>query len=125
MSWIPEKYSHLIGTHCWFCDREYSKSKSVFKSNGNPLKKTREHIIPKSRVIYNIPTNYIGTCADCNTLKAKRDAIEFATHIEHLILIKSTTGHSMSKLFETMRRRAWKLYNKTSFLHKNYQRIRL
>jgi hypothetical protein len=122
---IFETYGKEKGTRCWFCDREYLVDKTVFISKGYPLKKTREHIVNKKKIIYNVPKNYIGSCKDCNHLKAARDAREFALWLDEMIESELYIWHEMGDYMKTMRNRAWKLYNKTSYLHKNYQTIRL
>jgi hypothetical protein len=121
MIWT-EKYSHISGTHCWFCDREYATSKCLTAYKGFQLRRTREHIVPKSKMIYNIRHNYIGSCIDCNGLKKNMTADQFAEYIAWLM---KTGGHEMWFLLPMMKKRAWKLYNKTSYLHRNYKTIRL
>ena len=111
-----------MGTHCWFCDRQFGVDKQIYSRSGTPLVRTREHIIPKSRIIYSYRRNYIASCHDCNSLKGRMDAKQFAVHIEKLMKLES---HNMSKLLPLMRVRAWKLYNKTSYLHKNYRNLTL
>jgi hypothetical protein len=126
---IFETYGKENGTRCWFCDREYGIDKvlsiSRHISKDKPIKKTREHIIPKSKIIYNIPKNYIGSCNECNLLKGKLDARGFAMWLHAMIESELYIWHEMGDYMKTMRNRAWKLYNKTSYLHKNYQTIRL
>lgn len=113
-----KKYHHLIGTHCWFCDREYETNKCLTVSIGEKLKRTREHIIPRSKIIQNISRNYIGSCVDCNNLKRSMFSDIFAEYINRLI--EKDNPHKMYDSLPTIEKRAWKIYNKTSFLHRNY-----
>lgn len=125
MNPFQDKYSHINGTHCWFCDREYATSRHIYVGCGRPLLRTREHIIPKSKIIYNYPKNYIGSCGDCNSLKGTHDARRFAEKIIFLTKKLKKGEHNMYHLFPIMKQRAWKLYNKTSYLHRNYKELRL
>jgi Zn-finger protein len=102
---FQNKYSHKIGTHCWFCDKRFSEK----------IIRTREHIIPRS-IIGNRLGNYVASCYDCNHLKANRNAKEFAEFLDKMLksITKSVPAKKKIKL---MRNRAWKLYNKTSKLH--------
>lgn len=53
-------------------------------------------------------------------MKGKKNARDFASHINDLMLSKNRGSHNMYKYFKIMKDRAWKLYNKTSKLHKKY-----
>ncbi|MFD2922029.1 hypothetical protein ACFS6H_20075 [Terrimonas rubra] len=117
---MKEKYNHIDGTHCWFCDREYSSEYCLTIHTGMRLRRTKEHIIPRSKIGVNISTNYIGSCIDCNHLKGDRNAKQIAERIEKMI---EYNNHEMKEYFPIMRLRAWKLYNKTAFLHRNFKTI--
>lgn len=119
-----DKYHQTKGTNCWFCDREFGVDKQRYVRCGSPLIRTREHIIPKSAIVYSYRRNYIASCQDCNSLKGKKNARQFAMLIEAM-MCNPVCNHNMRKLFPIMRKRAWKLYNKTSNLHKNYKKLRL
>lgn len=122
MPWIDTKYNHLTGTHCWFCDREFGVAKTFWTTTVSRfLFKTKEHIIPLKRLENNIPKNYIASCNDCNQLKGARDAKEFALHLDYLVYFNKPGTHNMLTLMPLMKRRAWKLYNKTSDLHKKHK----
>jgi hypothetical protein len=108
MNPFDKKYHQTLGTHCWYCEREY---------NGRNIKRTRDHIIPLSVIIYNNPKNYVGCCKQCNSLKKNLNAKEFAILLESI-----TTKVPRNK---TMINRAWKLYNKTSKLHNSDYAIKL
>lgn len=110
-----EKYHQTKGTHCWFCDRPYEKKRI----------RTREHIVPKSVIIYSYPKNYIGSCQFCNGMKGSKNAKQFALSLDKLIKSASPATHNQYKLYKIMRERAWKLYNKTSNLHKNFKTLRM
>ena len=118
------KYHQTQGTHCWFCERQFGIDKQVYVRCGSPLIRTREHIIPKSKIIYSHPRNYIASCADCNSMKGNKNAKQFAMHIEWLMCNYSLGEHNMFNLFPMIRKRAWKLYNKTSNFHRNYKKLR-
>jgi 5-methylcytosine-specific restriction endonuclease McrA len=115
-----EKYHQTQGTHCWYCDRQYGEDHSTRTARGGKLYLTREHIIPKARLGNNEPKNYIGACQDCNGLKGRKDAYEFALLVEDLLEDESPATFSMYKLLPKMRDRSWKIYNKTSKLHNRY-----
>lgn len=119
---VPEKYDYKKGTHCWFCNREFNTSKGIYVYCGLPLPKTKEHIVPLSKGGINNVSNYIASCRDCNTLKADKDAKQFALFLMDLLLYKSAGGHNMCRYFKIMITRSWKIYNKTSKLHKKYSR---
>lgn len=120
-----EKYHQTRGTHCWFCDRQFGVDKCVMSHSGQPLRRTREHIIPKALIIYGYPKNYIASCIDCNGIKASKTSRGFAEKIQRLMVEYKNGGHQMTRFFPIMKDRAWKLYNKTSNLHKNYKKLRL
>jgi len=122
---FEEKYHQTKGTHCWFCERQYFVDRQIYIRCGAPLQRTREHIIPKSQIIYNYEKNYIGTCRDCNSLKGPKTAKQFAEKIESMMEKYKKGQHNMLHLFPLMKDRAWKLYNKTSNLHRNYKKLRL
>lgn len=119
-----EKYHQTRGTHCWYCDREFGVDRSVYSQCGRILYIQREHIIPKSQIIFSYPKNYIAACCDCNTLKGPKTAEKFAQKVTSLMLKYKKGEHNMWHLFPLMRERAWKLYNKTSNLHRNYKKLR-
>lgn len=126
MNPFKDRYSHYKGTHCWFCNRQYGKSYSVYGNTStgrNPIRRTREHIVPASKMKKNDPRNYIGSCNDCNTLKANMNAKEFALHVQKLRVKKNIETHNMYKYFKMIIYRSWKLYNKTSKFHKKYTSV--
>lgn len=51
---------------CFYCDRQLSRQK-----------KTRDHVIPKSRNGSNRPNNIVDSCRDCNCLKGQLTLEEF------------------------------------------------
>jgi hypothetical protein len=108
---IDNKYSHRKeeGTHCWYCNREYSTSKSLYARPGTQLIRTVEHIVPFGSGGKNIARNKIGACNDCNTLKKSSSIMGFINVIKQL---QAKRLHPMLKLFPTMINRCWKLYNK-------------
>lgn len=106
-----QKYHHKNGTHCWYCDREIEKYKSY--RGGKPLIKTVDHIIPKKRG-GKIPRNSIMACSDCNYLKGPMRVDIFGFMIRKL-----NSSHPMSPYREIIKKRALKLYNKTSWAHKD------
>lgn len=121
---FQEKYHQTKGTHCWYCDREFGVEKSLRTARGGVLKITREHIIPKSKIIYNYGRNYVAACQDCNGLKGRKWVKEFAKLLTVLHKEHSPATHSMHTLFPMMITRSWKLYNKTKHLHENYLELR-
>lgn len=122
MNPFQEKYHQTKGTHCWYCDREFIGNMRRLASFKQPLKRTREHIIPVSQLTQSIPKNYIAACADCNGLKGPKNARQFAEKVTSMIQKYKNGEHNMYKFFPMMRDRAWKLYNKTSKLHQNNKR---
>lgn len=117
------KYHQTKGTHCWFCEREFGVDKQIWVCGGQSLIRTREHIIPKTKIIYGHERNYIATCKDCNCLKGSRNAREFAQYLQKLIETTGQGFHNMWKYLPIMRDRAWKLYNKTSKFHREYEEV--
>lgn len=104
-----QKYHYRNGTHCWYCDREISTSSSY---RGGKLKRTADHIIPK-RLVKNIHRNAILACHDCNELKAWRTVNMFG-----FMAKKLTKGTPLAPYYHTIKQRALKLFNKTSWAHK-------
>lgn len=109
------KYKHSTSTHCYYCDREYGKHRSKVQKTPNGLIiKTKDHIIPIAKGGINNVRNYIGCCSDCNHLKGSRTTWEFAEFIESI-----NYKHMMHQYLPLIKKRAWKLYNKTSKAHQN------
>lgn len=120
MERFDKKYNYREATHCWFCDREYESNVSFHFLNGKPLGKTKEHIIPKSKLKIQDAElkskNYVSSCVDCNQLKANRTPRQFAKHIQWLM--RYFPDHILKIYLPKMYKRAWKLHNKTSKLQK-------
>ena len=95
--------------NCVFCEKSF---KDVYK--------TKEHIIPKSRIPCNKLENYTSSCVWCNDLKADRDAKEFALFLEDIITDYSEEYDYIKDSLKVMKNNAWKLYNKTHKSHKNF-----
>ena len=60
---------------CFYCETEFGYSKGPLDSV--PVKKTLDHIIPKSRGGQNIIKNYVAACGSCNMDKANCTPEEF------------------------------------------------
>jgi 5-methylcytosine-specific restriction endonuclease McrA len=57
---------------CFFCDKQLSRQK-----------KTRDHLIPKSRNGSNARSNIVDACRDCNNLKGCLTLEEFRVVIAY------------------------------------------
>ena len=104
---IPD---YKIATHCIYCEREFVPD--------SPLMKTKDHIVPKLLGGINHPINYAAACKTCNELKSGKVLLDFAQDLlDHFNFVQNA-----DPIYKLMSRNAFKLYNKTSTLHKRYLR---
>lgn len=102
---IPD---YKTATHCIYCEREFVPDSA--------LSKTKDHIIPKVCGGPNHPINYAASCKSCNEMKGGRSLPEFAQSLlDHFKYVQNT-----NPLYKLMYKNSFKLYNKTSKLHKKY-----
>jgi hypothetical protein len=102
--------SHLSDV-CFYCKRSYSLHKGVWRRRYAALRKTKDHILPKSKGGHNGVDNYVSCCEDCNNLKGNMTPDKFAKWIKKE-LIQKNNSHPMFQMFKYMMFNAWKLYNK-------------
>ena len=95
--------------NCVFCEKSF---KDVYK--------TKEHIIPKSKIPCNRVENYTSSCVWCNDLKRDRNAKEFALFLEDIIINYDEKYNYIKDYLKIMKNNAWKLYNKTHKSHKDF-----
>ena len=97
--------------NCIFCKQSF---KDVYK--------TKEHIIPKSKIHKNNVENYSASCIWCNDAKGCMDAKEFAKFLEIIDRSNISKYNHIRPFIKIMINNAWKLYNKTHKSHENYQK---
>src|ERR1700743_774403 len=69
------------GNICFYCEREYG---SVVR--GNPLLRTKDHIIPISKNGNNSKLNILYCCHKCNGLKGSLTPTEFIEKLRSMFL---------------------------------------
>lgn len=59
---------------CFYCDVVYTKP----DGKHNPTGKTADHIIPRSQLGRNHPSNYVDACGSCNQKRGTMDFLDFS-----------------------------------------------
>lgn len=108
--------SHLSDV-CFYCKRSYGLHKSVWRRKYAALRKTKDHVLPKSRGGFNGTDNYVSCCEDCNHLKSNMKPNEFAKWLKKELRQKNNS-HPMFPMFKYIMFNSWKLYNKKQKLFK-------
>lgn len=62
-------------TRCFYCERKFD----------NKIKKTKEHIIPKSKGGNNNLNNLVYACIECNELRGNMEFYEFKDYLQNII----------------------------------------
>lgn len=60
--------------HCWYCGIKFSKP---IEKGYWPEKKTRDHVIPRSKITRGVPKLTVPCCLRCNIAKADMSLEEF------------------------------------------------
>jgi hypothetical protein len=71
---------------CFYCELTFGSSPTT---RSVPLRKTNDHIIPRSKDGVNNPINYVESCHQCNHLKGSRLPEEFSEFLEYKIIATS------------------------------------
>lgn len=71
---------------CFYCELSFGSSPT---KRGVPLRKTNDHIIPRSKDGVNNSINYVDSCHQCNHLKGSRLPEEFSDFLEYKIITTS------------------------------------
>lgn len=84
---------NLRGPRCFYCERFFGR---IPFGSDRPLKKTRDHIFPKSKGGNDSLTNILNCCQHCNTSKGAMTLEQWRAALQNMILQNKRGGYHHS-----------------------------
>ncbi|HYH14143.1 MAG TPA: HNH endonuclease [Flavisolibacter sp.] len=106
---------------CYYCERPFN---IIPHNSDKPLKKTKDHIVPKSKNGGHSSLNIVLACHICNQLKGNKTLEEFESLLTEWIANMFNTRYGLTvELLQTMLKNTKRLYFiRSGYLARKYAR---